>query len=64
MEIFRNVSSARCTFFLFLSHFVLNGICCLNISVLLSSVLFCSYMKAANLLKRFIAIENRRQKSH
>lgn len=42
MKIFRNFSSVRCTFFLFLSLFFLNGICCLNISVPLSPFLFCS----------------------
>lgn len=51
-------------YFLFLSFSFLNRIGCLNIPMLLSPVLFCSYFKAAILLKRFIAIENRRQKSH
>lgn len=64
MKIFRNFSSVRWTFFLFLSLSFLNGICCLNISLLLSPFLFCSYLKAGISLKRFIAIENRRQKSH
>lgn len=48
MEVFRNFASVRCTSFLFLSFSFLNGICCLNISVLFFSSSILLFLEGSN----------------